>query len=58
MDAKELVPVFHYSHRKVRSSLPVVALTSKYLVGVPSKAASSERENHGSKPGGARKTSY
>ncbi len=41
---RELDPVFNNSHRKCRPSPSVVVHTLKYLVGVPSKAASSRRE--------------
>ncbi len=37
----KLIPVFHNSHRKFQPSLPAVALTLEYLVGVPSKTAPS-----------------
>ncbi len=42
--SRELIPVFHNPHRKGRTSPSAVALTLKYLVGVPSKASSSGRE--------------
>ncbi len=44
--SRELIPMFHNSHRKGRSSPLAVALTLEYLAGVPSKAASSGREKN------------
>ncbi len=41
---QELFPVFHNPHRKCRPFPSAVARTLEYLVGVPSKAASSGRE--------------
>ncbi len=48
--SRELIRIFHNPHRKVRHSPPAVALTLQYLVGVPSKAASSGREKPNSNP--------
>ncbi len=44
-EARSFIPVFHNPRQKHRSSsLPMMALTLGYLVGVPSKAASNGRE--------------
>ncbi len=42
--SRELIPVFHSPHQICRPSPSAVARTLEYLVGVPSKAASSRRE--------------
>ncbi len=42
--SRELIPVFHNPHRNVQPSPLAVARKLVYLVGVPSKAASSGRE--------------
>ncbi len=42
--SRELIPIFHNSHRKGRPSPLGVARTLEYLEGVPSKAATSGRE--------------
>ncbi len=42
----ELTSVFHYSHRKDRSSTSAVDLTFEYLVGVSSKAAPNGLEKY------------
>ncbi len=42
--SRELIPVFHNPRQKCRPSPSAVARTLKYLVGVPSEAASSRRE--------------
>ncbi len=42
--SRKLILIFHNPHRKSLHSPPAVALTLEYFVGVPSKAASSERE--------------
>ncbi len=44
--SRELIPVIHNPHRKDRPSPAAVALTMEYLVGVPSKAATSGREKN------------
>ncbi len=38
--SRQLVPVFHNSHRKCQLSPPAVALTFEYFEGVSSKAVS------------------
>ncbi len=42
--SRELIPVCYNPHRKSRPSPSAVARTLEYLVGVPSLAASSRRE--------------
>ncbi len=42
--SRELIPVFRNPRRKCRLSPSAVARTLEYLVGMPSKAASSGRE--------------
>ncbi len=41
---RELIPIFHDPHRKCRPSPSAVARTLQYLVGVPTKATTSGRE--------------
>ncbi len=41
--SRELIPVFHNSHQKCRPSPSAVDRTLEYLVGLPSKAATSGR---------------
>ncbi len=44
--SREFVPIFHNSHRKGQPFQSTMARTLEYLVGVPSRATSSGREEN------------